>query len=317
MKYIRLITLMMLVVFMAMFITGCGSDDDNYTMYYIDRDATSLIEKTVKVYSDTASGAIDELISYMDSNDSNNDYQSPLIGELAIDKYEVNDNIITLYFNSYYSDLETNIEVLVRAAIAETFLQVPDISGICFYVNGVPLTDSDGDTIGVMTTDSFAINPGSQINATSTAEITLYFANESGDGLVSEKQTVHFISSTSLEKLVVERLIAGPTSDSMQASVPSEAQVLSVTVNDGICYINFDDGFLVQNYDISENVVIYSIVNSVLELGTANKVQISVNGSSDMVYRDAISLNQMFTRDLSLVSDSEVLNETEVELIEQ
>ena len=103
----------------------------------------------------------------------------------------------------------------------------------------------------------------------------------------------------------------------MQASIPENADILSVMVNDGICYVNFDDGFLVQNYDVTEQVVIYSIVNSILELGTTTKVQISVNGSSDMVYRDSLSLNQMFTKDLSLVTNTDVLNETEVELTDE
>ena len=43
---------------------------------------------------------------------------------------------------------------------------------------------------------------------------------------------------------------------------------------------------------------IYSIVNSLAAVSSINKVQISVNGSQDVMFRDAISLNQLFERNL-------------------
>lgn len=47
---------------------------------------------------------------------------------------------------------------------------------------------------------------------------------------------------------------------------------------DGICYVNLDESFLTVEGNVSTDVSVYSIVNSLVELSTVNKVQILVNG---------------------------------------
>ena len=64
--------------------------------------------------------------------------------------------------------------------------------------------------------------------------------------------------------------------------------MLGVTVKDGTCYVNLDNGFLTQTYNVSAEVQIYSIVNSLVELSNINKVQIAVNGNTDMIFREKI-----------------------------
>ena len=41
---------------------------------------------------------------------------------------------------------------------------------------------------------------------------------------------------------------------------------------------------------------IYSIVNSLAAVSSVNKVQIAVNGSQDVMFRDVVSLNTTFER---------------------
>ena len=52
---------------------------------------------------------------------------------------------------------------------------------------------------------------------------------------------------------------------------------------------------------VSNKLVIYSIVNSLLELDNIHKVQISVEGDSALKYHDDISLAEPFIRNLDLV----------------
>ena len=46
---------------------------------------------------------------------------------------------------------------------------------------------------------------------------------------------------------------------------------------------------------------IYAIVNSLVELQNVNKVQILVSGETPKVYREKISLETIFERDMDLV----------------
>ena len=75
---------------------------------------------------------------------------------------------------------------------------------------------------------------------------------------------------------------------------------------DGVGFVNLNEGFLNQNYEIAEPVVIYSIVNSLAELTNINKVQISVNGDSNIVYREKFELSTIYERDLDYVDGSAI-----------
>ena len=169
-------------------------------------------------------------------------------------------------------------------------------------MDGDTLVSGDGKEVGVMTGDSFVVNPSSLFNSYSEITLELYFASEDGQSLIREDRYVHYLNSVLPQKLIVEELIKGPQEDGEKNAVPKETKVISVTVTDGVCYVNLDDGFLIQNSSVSEETVIYSIVNSLFAYGEIESVRISVNGESDLVYRDTINLDQNFYAKPSLIS---------------
>ena len=74
---------------------------------------------------------------------------------------------------------------------------------------------------------------------------------------------------------------------------------------DGICYISLDQTFLNQNPEISEQVVLYSIVNSMTNLNTVVKVQISINGDTSGKCRYTYDLSNLYEADDSMVQTDE------------
>ena len=72
---------------------------------------------------------------------------------------------------------------------------------------------------------------------------------------------------------------------------------------DGICYVNMDETFLNQNMEITEQVVLYSIVNSLTALSGVDKVQISINGDTDRKCRYEYDFSTMYEEDLSMVME--------------
>ena len=141
------------------------------------------------------------------------------------------------------------------------------------------------------------------------ARIRLYFANEEGNGLTVVTRTKVYSSNISMEKLIVEEIIKGPDpNDSGSAGAGKaypvanpDTKVLSVAVRDGICYVNLDSSFVNQIYNVTPEVTIYAITNSLVELSNVNKVQISINGETNINYRENISLSATFERNLDLV----------------
>ena len=129
----------------------------------------------------------------------------------------------------------------------------------------------------------------------------MYFANADGTALVPVTRKVGYNTNISLEKLVMEQLIKGPEVTGGNPTINPATKIINVTVNDGICYVNLDQTFLTQVYTVNSDVTIYSIVNSLVELDDVNKVQILVNGQSEVSYRESINLNTTFGRNLDLV----------------
>ena len=135
--------------------------------------------------------------------------------------------------------------------------------------------------------------------------LTLYFANKEGNGLVKEECEVHYSSNISLDKLVMTKLIEGPENSELQATLPSGTKIVMISVADGICYVNLDETFKNdQNNKIMEQIVLYSIVNSLTELPDVQKVQLSINGDSSGNLRFNYSLSELYERDDSLIVSS-------------
>ena len=53
-------------------------------------------------------------------------------------------------------------------------------------------------------------------------------------------------------------------------------------------------------YGVSPELTVYSLVNSIVEAGDANEVQISVNGETDVKYQGVIDLSKPLSRNLEL-----------------
>jgi germination protein M len=167
-----------------------------------------------------------------------------------------------------------------------------------------------------MSKESFVENPGKQINAIQTATIHLFFPNKSGNALVETTQKVQYSSNVSMEKLVMENLLAGPKDDGMVSAIPDGTGLVSIATTNGVCYVNLDEGFLNQKYEIQEPIVIYSIVDSLSEIPNVNQVQISVNGDTSGVYRDSYQLSTLYKKNLGFVINSQVNTETDTEIKE-
>ena len=205
------------------------------------------------------------------------------------------EQVLYLYFDMNYTAMKAEREILCRAALTRTLTQIEGIDYINIYCGDQPLMDRQGNPVGMLSATDFIMNT-SNVNAYEKTELTLYFADETGNRLVPEKREVVHNINTSLEQLVVEQLIAGPGQEGHNPTLPSDCKILSLSVTDNVCYINFDSAFANTTLAVNEYIPIYSIVDSLSEMTTVTKVQIMINGSQDVMFRDVVSLNTTFER---------------------
>ncbi|MDE6064839.1 MAG: GerMN domain-containing protein [Lachnospiraceae bacterium] len=277
-------------------------------VYYINNSETGVEMHEYEMLAEDAEGQLAELLEQLGTMPPKLEYKAPLqMGFTLLSAY-IDGEKLYLDVSEDYRSLSATTEILVRAALVRTMSQVEGIKYVAITVEGGQLHDSLGNIVGLMSAEQFIDNAGNEINAYDKVRLRLYFANEDGTALVATNRTMAYNTNISLERLVVEQLLSGPGADVADVVYPvinPNTKIVSVSVRDGICYVNFDENFLNQTYNVSSEVAIYSIVNSLGELTNVNRVQISVNGETDILYRESISLSTVFERNLDLITTVE------------
>lgn len=307
-----------LVVFTLLF-TGCGKQQElsKYHIEYLNKQKNEIVKVSYEPQNTETSDLMKEFLIVLCSDSDNVDYRKPIPNDVEIINYSLDGAMLTIWFDEDYNKMNAVEEVLCRAAVVRTMTQIEGIDCVTFYVGDKQLQDSQGNLIGTMYAESFVENPGEQINAIQYASLKLYFSNKAGDGLVVETRDIHYSSNISIEKLIIEQLLAGPETSGLKSAIPSGTKLVSVSVVDGVCYVNLDANFKNQEYSVKEPIVIYSIVNSLSEVSSISKVQISVNGDTSGAYRDSYLLSEMYVRNLDFVTTLEKYSIEETEATEQ
>lgn len=301
----RWIRFFLLGVLLCLGMAGCSGqneeEESGYRIWYINKDETRLAYECREMRAENTEGLLNEALEFLREEPEDENYKPPLPEDVRIESYEIEHNQLYLNFSVEYMDMLKVYEVLCRAALVRTLCQIPEIDYIGFRVADQPLMDLRGKAIGLMNEDQFIENAGEEINAYRTADLTLYYTNETGDKLVSQRVPMEYNSNISLEKLIVERLIDGPPYEGAYPTIPANTRLVSVSVRDGICYVNLDASFLETGYNVTESIPIYSIVNSLIRNTDAQKVQISIDGETNRIFRESISFDTIFERNEELV----------------
>ncbi len=294
---------------LLLFCAGCGRKEnategkDRYSIYYLNREETKIAE--FAYYTDTKEPmkVLGELLQVLGQTPQNVGYHET-ISNFMITAFSINDNVVQISVDDHYSDLSPTTEVLTRAAIVRTLSQIDGITYVSMKQGNHDLTDHTGAVINAMTADQFVDNAGNEINTYENVNLTLYFASENGKYLIKAIRSVEYNSNISVEKLIVEKLIGGPIGEGLYPTINSNTKIESVTVKDKICYVNLSEDFLNQQYNVLPEVTIYSLVNSLVELESVNKVQIAINGDTGKVFREIIELSSPFERNLDILKST-------------
>lgn len=306
----RKMWLWLLFLIMITTLAGCSKRAEEpgtpqegvYKIYYLNASMTRLAPREYHTDTKEQEELVAELMHEFLNVPNDVDSQVALSDKVGYLGYRQEERVLFLYFDAGYTNrvnMKNTREILCRAALAKTMTQIDGIDYISIYVADQPLLDSYGNPVGVMA-DSDFIEGISDINAYEKSQLRLFFADETGGRLVEESREVVHSINTSLERLIVEELIKGPGTEGRFPTLPGDTKLLNVSLNENICYINFDSTFLNNTLEVKEYIPIYSIVNSLSEISTVSKVQITINGSQDVMFRDVISLNTQFERNLEI-----------------
>ena len=294
----------LLLIACTMLFVGCRKEKEEVfgsAICYLNKEATSIVPVGYEITGETLEKKVEELLMKLEEIPESVDYRRTIPENVTLMEYTLDRKQLYLDFSKEYLTLDKATEVLVRAAVVRTMTQVEEVSYIGFLVEGEPLLDTKGNSVGLMNANTFLDTMGSEENATKIVKLNLYFANATGDKLKNQSSILEYNANVALEKVVVEQLIAGPMETGYYPTIPKDTKVMSVTTKDGVCYVNLDTAFTGQGYDVLGSVTIYSIVNSLTELTGIGSVQILVNGETSITYKDNISLETTFQKNPEII----------------
>ena len=281
---------------LSVMLASCGKRTDvgkeDPFIYCLNEDRTGLTRISYDFPEGNAEETARAVLEELKEPAEEIEYTAPIPKEVKVQGCRLRGSILDVDFNSAYLEMGALEEKLVRAAIVQSLVLIDGINAVSFTVDGEMLKDSTGFPVGLMNEDDFVENTGSSPTAYQTDTLTLYFADKEGDSLVPREVDVRYSSNVSREKLIVEKLMQGPSGSGAYPTINPDANLLSVTIKDGICYVNFDSTFLTGAYDVLPEVTVYSIVNSLVEGTEAQQVQITINGETDAKYMETVDLSQ-------------------------
>ena len=300
--------LMLIIPVFLMF--GCGEDiskdervvpkSDEYILYYVSNDSTSLVKKTVTFNKDeSARSQMDKMIDKLTADVSTVDYKSCLPQNVSYLNDQLDEGAATINLSSSFYEAPASSALLCEAAFVRSLVQIEGINTVSFTVGSQPLMQDD-KIVGALTADSF-VDSDARNDINQVQYVTVYFTNVTGDRLEPIRFPINVSGHKSAEELVIERLIAGTSERGYYNTIPKGTELLSVSTKDSVCYVDFSKEFMTMPENVLDQTVIYSVVNSLCELSTVSKVSFTIEGEQQDLYNGNVVFNQLFERNLDLV----------------
>ncbi len=132
-------------------------------------------------------------------------------------------------------------------------------------------------------------------NPTQKLKVKVYFSNQDATKVVAEEREV---LAEDKYTAVVQELINGTSQEHLVSLIPKSTILKSVTVSNGIAYVDFDDS-IVRKFNGgsgAEIILVASIVNTLTEFSEIDKVQLLLNGASMETIAGHLDTSKPFAR---------------------
>ena len=311
--FLKCIVLILLLAFAGSVFAGCAKKTqepegpDQFMVYYTNQNANDIIYRIETVQGAENMEQVELIQTLLDlvftQNEEDTTYYTVKPENVNLQGIIAKDGLVTLDFNAAYLRMTNVREIIFRASVVLTLLQVPGITGVSFTVDQSPIVNSNGDMIGTMTKDTFVnvlLNEEGMLKQ--ETDLTIYFANETGEKLVPVLYRFTIDNSNySMEEYILSRLLEGPAEGEALRTISSQVSLNGVVTTDHICYVNFSKEFLEQEQKVSDEIMIYSIVDSLCQLTHVHSVKFMVDGETEIILHGSMDLTQPIVRDLSYI----------------
>lgn len=192
-------------------------------------------------------------------------------------------------------------EITARMSIVNTLTGISGVEKVRFHIEGEDMIGPSGLPLGDM--EPATLDEDGALEDSEMITVTLYFSDSNAMYVVSEKRDVMTAKNDSPERQIIHELIEGPMTDDLWSAIPDGTKLLSANTKDGLCTVDLSKEFVDNSPGgtASERMAIYSIVNSLTELETVERVQFLIEGEKREIYTHAI-FDEPFYRNTELIA---------------
>lgn len=156
-----------------------------------------------------------------------------------------------------------------------TLCELPEVERVSVLVEGEPLGNGYWTELDV----EQALLSGAEERPVEVSA-DLYFPRAVGRGLGVEARVFHLTEGDVLAEAVMLALLSGPEDEEFSSAIPEGTQLLSLRLEDGVCYVDFNQALLdgLPEGQEARTLLVYSIVNTLGNLSSVDSVSLLVEG---------------------------------------
>lgn len=248
-------------------------------LYYINEEGTGIVSNSCKIRYKNDDDLIRSTLDKLRKGPN-----SAMLGRIMPKNTELygaefsGGGSLTVRFSEDFISDDKSRNILSVYAVVKSLCSTGRVATVKVLAGDETIKDRDGKPLEFISASD--INLETEEYRSEMREVELYFSNSEGNALVPEKRTIKITDQQPIEQYIINELIKGPNDKKAKSLLSGKTVLVSVDVEENICYLNFKSDFLKINQGTEEyeKLVIYSIVNSLTELQTISRVQFYMDG---------------------------------------
>ncbi|EDK32195.1 GerMN domain-containing protein [Clostridium kluyveri] len=130
-------------------------------------------------------------------------------------------------------------------------------------------------------------------------DLNIYFNSSKDPNTVEISKESRIIKKDELfAETIINELIKGPSVKSnLTPILPKNTRIISMSIKDNIAYLNLSEEANIEMTSIKEETCLKSIVFSLTQISTINKVKISINNKDSGIWSNNFDLSKPIGKD--------------------
>lgn len=250
----------------------------NIDLYYFNDTYTSIVAENRDIKYESSRDLPELVLEALMSGPSDSKNKAIFPENTHLLSFDERFGDVVIDFSKEYMSEENSKGYLATYAIVKSLCQVGGVDRVMVTVEGEEIIASDGTMIGYLSDDD--IDLVSDTTTQDSKTLMLFFADKDEDILRKEQRVIKITDTMPAEQYIVNELIKGTQSEKLRNIISTDTELISAQTTDGTCFVNFKSGFVEKNTGNGKNeeLIIYSIVNSLCEIDGVNSVQFLVDG---------------------------------------